>query len=212
MKKLALLAIVSTLAVIACGRAVHGRAGTAAPVGAPPPGSAAAPEAPEGSTLSPAVTAGLSAELESLGFQVPTAPLRYVDFTLMDLDGKKRSLESFAGQVILLNFWATWCPPCRAEMPSMESLHRELKDEGLVILAVNSQQSREEVGEFVVAGGYTFPVLLDESGRVGASYAVRAIPTTYLVDRHGYILGRITGSRDWHTAEALSVLRRVLES
>lgn len=93
----------------------------------------------------------------------------------------------------------------------MESLHRELGGAGLVVLAVNSQEPPGEVRGFVEAGGYSFPVLLDQSGQVGASYAVRAIPTTYLVGRDGHILGRLTGGRDWYTAETLAVLRRVLE-
>jgi thiol-disulfide isomerase/thioredoxin len=199
------MVVITALAVMACDPADQAKAVS------PPLGSrAAVPQAPA-EPQAPAGAPGLTAALEGLGFQVPATPVRYVDFSLVDLDGNKRSLESFAGQVVFLNFWATWCPPCRAEMPSMEGLYRELKEEGLAIVAVNSQERREEVADFVMAAGYSFPVLLDESGRVGAVYAVRAIPTTYLVGRDGYILGRLTGSRDWHTAEALAVLRRVLE-
>jgi len=202
MKTPILLALVAFLALAACQRSRQGDAAAA------PQGAAAATAARgEAAAGAPA----LAAELESLGFQIPSAPLRALDFELEDLGGAKRSLGSYAGKVVFLNFWATWCPPCRAEMPSMQSLYQELEAEGLVMLAVNSQEPPEEVRRFVKAGGYGFPVLLDESGKLGAAYAVRAIPTTYLVSRDGYVLGRLTGSRDWFTAETLAVLRRVLQ-
>ena len=152
----------------------------------------------------------LGKRLSSLGFQTPTAELPAVDFSLKDLSGQEQNLGSYAGKVVLLNFWATWCGPCRAEIPSMEELYQKLGDEGFVIIAVNSQEAGEQVADFVENLGMSFPVLLDTDGRVGAAYGIRAIPTTYIIDPQGYILGRMVGTRDWSTPEIISLVRDLL--
>jgi len=133
-----------------------------------------------------------------------------MDFSLKDLSGQEQNLSSYAGKLVFLNFWATWCGPCRAEIPSMEELYLELRNEGLVIVAVNSQEAREQVAGFVENIGMSFPVLLDTDGRVGTAYSIRAIPTTYIIDPQGYILGRMVGTRDWHTPEIISLARDLL--
>ncbi len=145
-----------------------------------------------------------------MGFQTPTADLPAVDFSLKDLFGKDKNLSSYAGKVVFLNFWATWCGPCRAEIPSMEELYLELRNEGFVIVAVNSQETGEQVAGFVENIGMSFPVLLDTGGRVGAAYGIRAIPTTYIIDPQGYILGRMVGTRDWYTPEIISLVQDLL--
>ena len=142
--------------------------------------------------------------LSSLGFQTPTADLPAVDFSLKDLSGQQ-NLSSYAGKLVFLNFWATWCGPCRAEIPSMEELYLELQNQGFVIVALNSQETDEQVADFVENVGMSFPVLLDTGGRVGAAYSIRAIPTTYIIDPQGYILGRMVGTRDWYTPEIISL-------
>lgn len=171
-------------------------------------------EAPAGQTSAPAVASApetaLDERLSSLGFQTPTAELPAVDFSLKDLSGQKQTLGSYAGTVIFLNFWATWCGPCRAEIPSMEELYLELGNEEFVILAVNSQETSEQVAGFVENIGMSFPVLLDSDGRVGAAYGIRGIPTTYLIDSQGYILGRVVGTRNWSTPEIISLVQDLL--
>jgi cytochrome c-type biogenesis protein len=119
------------------------------------------------------------------------------DFTLTLLDGSEASLSDYRGSFVFLNFWATWCPPCREEMPSMQALYEELADEGLEILAVNVLESRETAAEFVEAEGFTYPVMLDTDGRTMLRYGVRAYPTTYLIDREGYVIGVRPGYHDW---------------
>ena len=148
--------------------------------------------------------------LSSLGFQTPTADLPAVDFSLKDLSGQEQNLSSYAGKLVFLNFWATWCGPCRTEIPSMEELYLELQNQGFVIVALNSQETDEQVADFVENVGMSFPVLLDTDGRVGAAYSIRAIPTTYIIDPQGYILGRMVGTRDWYTPEIISLVGDML--
>jgi DsbE subfamily thiol:disulfide oxidoreductase len=151
----------------------------------------------------------LEAKLGSLGFQIPREDLQAMDFTLQDLTGRQNSLSAFEGRVVLLNFWATWCGPCRAEVPSMEQLYRELKDQGFSIVAINSQEPAEQVASFVQEMGMSFPVLLDSLGKVGATYGVRAIPTTYIIDPEGAILARMVGTRDWFDPQIVSLVKEL---
>lgn len=152
---------------------------------------------------------GPEPNLGSLGFQIPTEDLQAIDFNLKDLTGRPSSLSAYKGKVVFLNFWATWCGPCRAEIPSMEQLYTELKDEGFTIVAVNSQEPLEQVSAFVDDMGMSFPVLLDSAGKVGAVYGVRAIPTTYIIDPRGAIRGRMVGTRDWYSPEIISAVKEM---
>ncbi len=115
------------------------------------------------------------------------------DFTLETLDGKTMTLSNLRGQVVVINLWATWCPPCRAEMPALERVWNDYRDQGLVILAVNQRESAARVGAFVEELGLTFPVLLDPNGTVGARYQLRAYPTTFFVGRDGVIQDVVLG-------------------
>jgi len=152
----------------------------------------------------------LEEKLGSLGFQTPNEDLQAMDFSLQDLSGRETALSSFTGKVIFLNFWATWCGPCKAEIPSLEQLYRELGDRGFTILAVNSQEAADQVSSFVEESGMSFPVLLDSSGKVGATYGVRAIPTTYIIDPQGAIRARMVGTRDWYSPEIISLVKDLL--
>ncbi len=131
-----------------------------------------------------------------------------VDFTLPDLDGKSVRLSDLRGRVVLINFWATWCPPCRAEMPSMNDLYKDYRDKGLEILAISIDvDGRRVVAPFVEKYGLTFPVLLDPKMDVGSRIQVRGIPSTYLLDKQGRVAGLEVGPRDWNR----SSLRRLLD-
>ena len=148
--------------------------------------------------------------LMGLGFQVFTTPVVAPDFTLKVLDGEEVALSDFRGKTVLLNFWATWCPPCRAEMPSMERMYGEFDRDELEILAVDLQESEKAVRNFIEDKEYTFPILLDTNGRVGSLYGARSIPTTYLIDEDGFAVGFIVGSREWDNEEVYEVLRMTL--
>ncbi len=133
------------------------------------------------------------------------------DFALPDLEGKVQRLADFRAKVVLLNFWATWCPPCRAEMPSMETSYQAYKDQGFVILAVSSNvQGAAIVQPFMDQNRLSFPTLLDPTGRVGGMYGVRSIPTSYLLDRQGRVVSREIGARNWSNAEARALIASLL--
>ena len=112
---------------------------------------------------------------------------------------KNMSLGELQGKVVFLNFWATWCGPCRVEMPSMEALYQKYKDRGFEILAVNSGERYPEVLAFMKENNFTFPTVLDTNNAVNRQYGIRAIPTSYLIDRDGKIIMTLVGSIDWNT-------------
>ncbi len=114
------------------------------------------------------------------------------DFTLEDLNGNKVKLSSFKGKKIFINFWTTWCPYCVEEMPDIEKLYQETKDGDLVILTINSGESKKTAQEFIEKKGFTFPVLLDIDGKVSQLYEVAYLPTSYFIDSEGYLVKGVT--------------------
>ncbi|MDE0146568.1 MAG: TlpA disulfide reductase family protein [Nitrospira sp.] len=133
------------------------------------------------------------------------------DFQLIDLQGNWQALPDYRGKVVLLNFWATWCGPCRVEMPSMERVYQDLKDEGFAILAISSDPQGSIVTRpFVSAQGLTFPILHDSDYQVSGSYGVRTLPMSFLIDRNGTLNQRVFGARDWNSAEARELIRGLL--
>ncbi len=116
------------------------------------------------------------------------------EFQLSNLDGEPVSLSDFRGQPVLVNFWASWCGPCRYEMPFLQRIHEEQAVNGLVVLGVNLEESPDEVREFTAEFGLSFTTLLDSRQEVGLMYNVRAIPTTLLIDENGVIQDRKVGA------------------
>lgn len=109
------------------------------------------------------------------------------DFELSSLDGQVVSLSDFRGKPVFLNFWATWCGPCRFEMPFIQEMYEGLSSEGLVVLAVNLREDPARVREFVATFGFTFPVLLAADPEVPLAYNIRGIPATFFIDENGII-------------------------
>lgn len=109
------------------------------------------------------------------------------DFTLADLDGNKVSLDDFRGKVVFINFWASWCPPCRAEMPEIESVHQDYKDKGVVTIGVDIQEPEDVVRKYVSEGGFSWTFVLDKTGEVARRYNITGIPTSFFIDREGVI-------------------------
>ncbi len=138
--------------------------------------------------------------------------LKAPSFSLKDLDGREVKLEDHRGKIVFINFWATWCPPCRDEMPSMEKLYTEFKGRDFIILAVDIQESAKKVRAFKEKFKLNFPILLDSDGRVGSEYGVISIPTTYLIDRKGYVIGGALGARNWASKEAFELIDQLLVS
>lgn len=147
---------------------------------------------------------------KALGIERPAKTVVAPDFTLEELSGRRLRLKDLRGKVVFLNFWATWCVPCREEMPTMERLHREFKEQGLEIVAINFREGRKEVRKFLVELGLTFTVLLDRDGTVSERYGAWAIPLSYFVNRRGEFVGKAQGSRKWDGAEAKAFFRNLL--
>jgi cytochrome c biogenesis protein CcmG/thiol:disulfide interchange protein DsbE len=146
---------------------------------------------------------------------------RAPEFTARSLEGDSLSLESLRGQVVLLNFWATWCAPCRREMPSMQRLYRELKSRGLEVVAVSVDAAPGgvealaapggKVREFVEEYGLTFRVLLDPNGKVEQRYRATGLPTTFLIGRDGRIRDKVIGGVEWDEPAYAERVRRLLD-
>lgn len=121
------------------------------------------------------------------------------DFTRTDVEGRPVRLSRYRGKVVLLNFWATWCPPCRRELPSMEKLYLDLKDKPFQVLACDQQEDGDTVFTFTgqLDPAPTFPVLLDSKSVVSKAYGVPGLPTTFLIDKSGQIAHRAVGGREF---------------
>ena len=156
-------------------------------------------------------SAGLDALFAALGIRRPAEPSEAPDFTLMTLAGQPARLRELRGKLVLLNFWATWCAPCLHEMPSMERLYQTFKQADFVLLAVSMDRQGEEVARpFVENLKLTFPVLLDSTLEVSRQYGVRGLPTSYLIDPDGRLIGAVIGARDWYRTEAKALLAGLL--
>ena len=116
------------------------------------------------------------------------------DFNLKDQYGVVHSLENYKGKVIFLNFWATWCPPCKKEMPDIENIYKEYGEnkKDVVILGINSEKENE-VKKFLKDKGYTFPTVIDENSEVMRKYFIQAFPTSFVIDKEGNVYGYVMG-------------------
>ena len=146
----------------------------------------------------------------SLSIQRIDPPPKAEDFTLKTLEGRTVSLKDYRGKVVFLNFWATWCGPCRMEMPSMQKLWQDFKEEDFVILAIDIQEEGKLVSSFMKERNLSFPVLLDGKGKTARSYGVRGIPTTFFLNPKGETIGKAVGARDWASEESFRLIRQLL--
>jgi thiol-disulfide isomerase/thioredoxin len=158
----------------------------------------------------PEIPAEITRAFAEAGIPVLSKAIPIVDFSAELSDGGRIRLTDLAGKVVFLNFWATWCGPCRMEMPSMETLYQELKNEGLEILAVDVQEGEKDVTNFITSYKLTFPAALDPTGNIAAIYGIEAFPTTYIIDRNGGIVTRVVGAVNWNTPELINAFRTLL--
>ncbi len=133
-----------------------------------------------------------------------------VEVTLPDLSGRQVSLSDFKGKILFVNFWATWCPPCREEMPSMQKLHARLKDKDFLIVAIDLQESAEPVKKFLNEYELTFMTLLDLKGETGPLFGINSIPTTLIMDKNGMIIGVAMGPRDWASKKSIALFEHLI--
>lgn len=132
------------------------------------------------------------------------------DFQLEDTKGNKVSLASLRGKIVLVNFWATWCPPCKEEMPSMEKLYEVMSGEDFVMLAVNAEDNgRTVVPQFLKKTPYNFPILYDDKGVVQRLYGVFKFPETFIVGKDGTILEKIIGPLDWSSPDTITYFKNL---
>ncbi|HFD78779.1 MAG TPA: TlpA family protein disulfide reductase [Gammaproteobacteria bacterium] len=139
-------------------------------------------------------------------------PTAAPDFRLKDMDGEEHALSDYRGKVVMLNFWATWCPPCRREMPSMEAVYQSFKGQDFVVLAVNEWESEDHVFAFMgqLPVDPSFPILFDTDSKVAPLFGVKGLPTTVLIDRRGRIVYRAVGGRDFDHPEVREIIRALL--
>lgn len=164
-----------------------------------------------GMSLAALATAPATAQAQP-GYEVrpwvgATPPLR-----LDDLDGRPLDLAAWRGKVVLINFWASWCEPCRAEMPSLGQLARRREVDGLAVVAVNFKESALTVRRFLERTPLAFPIMLDRDGTAARDWQVRIFPSTMLIDRNGRARGVVLGEMDWESDAAGALLRPLLDA
>ena len=133
------------------------------------------------------------------------------DFSLANAEGKKISLRDFRGKTLFLNFWATWCEPCREEMPAMEKLYQEFKDRNFTVLAVNVKDRRQEALAFVKEFKLTYPIAFDPNAEVASLYGAWGLPTTYIIGPKGEGLARGWGPAEWYGPASRNLFKELLE-
>lgn len=195
MSRLHLLGLLAVAGALAATVAFFAGRGAPGRTGLPPtselPEAVAAPAGPTGPR--PALE-GVLRDLDLIRTAQPRAAQ---DFALPLLGGQRFRLAEQRGRVVLVNFWATWCPPCREEMPSMERLWRRHRDRGFVLVAISLDADPGAVPPFVKQYGLTFPVALDPGLEVANAYGVRALPASFIVDRRGLLAALALGPRNW---------------
>lgn len=164
-----------------------------------------------GDPRSPAAVGPLApAQLASLDLRPYPGGTLPPEFSLRTLEGRTVSLAGLRGQVVLLNFWATWCLECRPELPALEALHRRFGPRGLAVIGVNSREGPRAVRNYVRELGLTFPLLLDSDSTVTHRYGVIGLPTTFLVGRDGRSAALAVGAREWASAAAVEIVETLL--
>jgi peroxiredoxin len=144
-------------------------------------------------------------------FHAYVGQTRAPDFSLRDLQGTMVNLADLRGKVVLLNFWATWCPNCRKEGSSFNTLYNQYRSQDFVLYRIDTKESRETVLKYLEKESVQVPVLLDEKGKVGRLFGVWAHPTTYLIDRQGNVRYRSIGAVDWANPEPVRVIGQLLQ-
>jgi peroxiredoxin len=135
---------------------------------------------------------------------------RPIEIQLKDAYGNWIRLSDYRGKVVFLNFWATWCAACVVEMPAMEKLHRRLKDKDFVMVAINMQESDAQVKAFFEKLKLSFTALLDSDGEVATGFAVNALPTTFVLDKEGRIVGAAIGPREWDSRASIALFEYLI--
>lgn len=135
------------------------------------------------------------------------APFSAPNDSIKGLDGNSIQLSNYRGKPIIINFWATWCPPCRKELPSMNRAWKILKKEGIEMLAINMSESAVSIKKFTENHPIDFKILLDETGHYSKQWKVTGLPTTFVIDNHGKAVYKVVGGREWDNPEILKSIK-----
>ncbi len=156
--------------------------------------------------------AAVAEEELSHSFASIDPPRSVPDFSLADMDGELHTLQDYRGKVVLVNFWATWCPPCRREMPALEQLYTRLADQPFTVLAINQWEDADHV--FAYMGDLnvipSFPILFDPESKVSADFGVKGLPTSFLLDKQGRVVFRAVGGRAFDHPDVEQTIRSLL--
>jgi peroxiredoxin len=158
------------------------------------------------------IVLGLSIAGLWAALRAPARPHEAPSFVLPDLSGKVVRMDDLRGKVVVLNLWTTWCPPCVDEMPTLESLAKTMAGRDFVLLAISEDETPSKVGPWIEQRRFTFPVLLDERGQVGADLGITGYPETFVIDRTGRIVHHHVGYRDWSDPAIVAALERLMDS
>ena len=153
-------------------------------------------------------------EPAAYGLLMDTAesPLAAKDFTVSTLKNKSLSLKKLRGKVVVLNFWATWCPPCVAELPSLERLERKMHGRAFALIALNAGEEPEKVKRFVRQHGLRLTIALDADGKITSEYGADRLPVTYVLDKQGRLIHRAIGERNWNSPSAVKFFQELAAS
>jgi len=134
------------------------------------------------------------------------------DLTASEMDGRTVRLADYRGKVVVLNIWATWCPPCVDEMPSLDKLYREFKDQNFALLAVSiDSDGIAAVAPFMTKHGLTFPALIDSQAAIQTAYEITGVPETFIIDKNGILVRKVIGPLDWTAPEILDYIRNLIQ-
>lgn len=154
-----------------------------------------------------------AAEIQRLFIRLSISTLKEappLEGIALDLRGEEVELSTFRGNVAFLTFWTTWCPSCKVEMPALQKLYARYQDQGFQVLAVNIQESADKVAEYFRAKGLSYIPLLDPRGKLARGLGVWSVPSTFILDRRGVVLGKVMGARQWDSPEGHKLLELLL--
>lgn len=149
--------------------------------------------------------------VEKLGGGIAKKPVKIIDAEIMNINGNTSKLSNYKNKIIMLNLWATWCPPCRAEMPSMQKLYDNYKNKDFTIIAVSQGEDLNTVKKFLVNNPFNFPIFIDKNNEIARSYSTGSIPTTYLINKQGYLIAQFIGGREWNSKEAIDLINELIK-